>query len=291
MPDSSSLAPSQPPVLPNYLVGRPVESHKGFYGHALLVAGSLGKMGAAVLAAKACLRSGVGLLTVHVPRCGVQVMQTAVPEAMVSVDQGEDSVVSGPVDLDRYDAFAFGPGLGLGAGLSRILERLLRMRGDRRIVIDADGLNLLSQCPGLYPLLQGALLTPHVAEFERLFGQVPEQQRFEVQRAKAVALGCDLLLKGHRSRVVLSSGEVYVNPTGNAGMATGGSGDVLTGIALAMCAQRKGFERHGIVATGAPELVTAVYLHGKSADLAVEKQSMASLTAGDIVENIKYAID
>ena len=279
------------PILPAYLTNRPDESHKGYYGHALLIAGSLGKMGAAVLAAKACLRSGVGLLTVHVPRCGVDIMQTAVPEAMISIDTDLSKFTQAPSNLDRYDAIAIGPGLGTEPTTAWAMEKLLRCRNKQPLVIDADALNLLAQHDEWLPLIKGSLLTPHAAEFERLFGSAEGEERIALQRSMAQDLGCDILYKGHHSRVAIRTGEVFVNTTGNSGMATGGSGDVLTGIALGLCAQRKGFEKHGLATGGMPELLTAVYLHGKSADIAIKKQSKASLIASDIIENIKYAID
>lgn len=277
-------------VLPAYLADRPADSHKGYYGHALLVAGSFGKMGAAVLAARACLRSGVGLLTVHVPRCGVDIMQTAVPEAMLEVDSDEECFAHAPQSLDRYDAIAVGPGLGTSSAAEAAMEELLRSRQGQPLVIDADGLNLLARHPEWRPLVRGSMLTPHAAEFARLFGPAVGEERDRLHRDMALAMECDILLKGHHSRVALRSGEVYVNTTGNAGMATAGSGDVLTGIVLGLCAQRQGFEKHGLDAGGLSELPTAVYIHGKSADLAVRKQSKASLVASDIVENLKYAI-
>ena len=177
------------PQLPDFLVNRDPDSHKGHYGHALLVAGSFGKMGAAVLAAKACLRSGVGLLTVHVPRCGVEIMQTAVPEAMLSVDVNGDCFSQCPPDMDRYDAVAVGPGLGTYAMSFSAFHLLLKQmkRQPLPMVVDADGLNLLSMHKGVLMdcLPPMSILTPHAREFERLYcRQMEPSQAADGKRAK-----------------------------------------------------------------------------------------------------------
>ena len=280
----------EPPVWPDFLDCRVPESHKGTYGHALLVAGSYGKMGAAVLAARACLRTGAGLLTVHVPRRGVEVMQTAVPEAMVSIDSDETHWTHcfTAEELSRYDAVAVGPGLGTDSVKA---FRALCSVVDVPMVIDADGLNMLAAEPDKMRLLArlgqgaGAVLTPHAKEFERLFGAYSSvEERQQAQSAIADETGCVIVYKGNRTRTVGPQGRVHVNTTGNPGMATAGSGDVLTGMMLGIMSQNKGRQ---IDMEECANL--AVWLHGKSADLAVENQSQCSLVAGDIIKKIGLA--
>jgi NAD(P)H-hydrate epimerase len=280
------------PVFPDFLDHRDPESHKGTYGHALLVAGSRGKMGAAVLAARACLRSGAGLLTVHVPACGVEIMQTAVPEAMVSIDGDATHFTHlfTPEELSRYDAVAVGPGLGTES--QGALRALIGAAATKPMVLDADALNMLARMDDGRALLRehaadgvATVLTPHAKEFERLFGTCSDDgQRRHRQCDASRETGCVIVYKGHRTQTSGRQGEMYVNTTGNAGMATAGSGDVLTGVMLAILAQNKDSQIDAEVSA-----TLAVWLHGKSGDLAVEKQSECSLTAGDIVENLKYA--
>ena len=279
------------PIFPDFLDRRNPESHKGVYGHALLVAGSRGKMGAAVLAARACLRSGVGLLTVHVPACGVDIMQTAVPEAMVSIDDDNTHFTHlfTSEELSRYDAIAVGPGLGTDS--QEPLRTLLEAAESRPMVLDADALNMLAKMDDGMALLKShaadgvpTILTPHAKEFERLFGSCTDvRQRQQRQCAASRETGCVIVYKGHQTQTSGRQGEMYMNTTGNAGMATAGSGDVLTGVTLAFMAQNK--ENQIDIEMCA---TLAVWIHGKSGDLAVRKQSECSLTAGDIVENLKY---
>ncbi len=248
------------------------DTHKGDYGHALLVAGSLGKAGAAILAARACLRSGVGLLTVHVPRQLVPILQTAVPEAMVSVDDDDTQFSSLPADLHRFDAIAVGPGLGNSALTRAALRRLLQeCRGP--YVLDADALNMIAYEGWQEEIPTGSVLTPHDGEYQRLFD---EEDSATVARRHGVVL----VRKGHRSQVYNTDGTCQVNDTGNPGMATAGSGDVLTGVVLALLAQ--GLEPFDAACT-------AVWLHGRAGDIAVQSQSQASLIASDIVEHLKTA--
>ncbi len=280
------------PNFPNFIDRREPNSHKGTYGHALLVAGSRGKMGAAVLAARGCLRSGVGLLTVHVPACGVDIMQTAVPEAMVSIDEDGNRFTHlfTREELSRYDAIAVGPGLGTES--VEPLRALIRAAEKKPAVFDADALNMLSRMEDGIRLLKShasggvpTILTPHAKEFERLFGTTAdEEQRQRMQAAISRETGCVVVYKGHRTQTSGIQGELYENATGNAGMATAGSGDVLTGVVLAVLAQNKESQIDAAMCA-----TLAVWIHGKSGDLAVQKQSECSLTAGDIVENLKYA--
>lgn len=279
------------PEFPDFIDRREPNSHKGIYGHALLVAGSYGKMGAAVLAARACLRSGVGLLTVHVPERGVDVMQTAVPEAMVAIDECETHFAHCYTreELSRYDAIAVGPGLGTGS--PEPLRSLIEAAEGKSMVLDADALNMLSKMDDKMALLKRhadgsvpTVLTPHAKEFERMFGEYGDSvRRQEGQCRISRETGCVVVYKGHGTQVSGEQGEMYVNTTGNPGMATAGSGDVLTGVMLAILAQNKERQINAAICA-----VLAVWIHGKSADLAIQKQSECSLTAGDVIENLKY---
>lgn len=279
------------PVWPNFLNNRPADSHKGHYGHALLVAGSYGKMGAAVLAARACLRSGVGLLTVHVPAKGVDIMQTAVPEAMVSIDSNDTHWTKQfqPDGLDRFDAIAVGPGLGTDS--PQALLSLLKSVKGKSLVMDADALNMLAALSHKQTLLSSlghaapTILTPHAKEFQRLFGSFPtDLQRQEAQRTFSQQTGCTIVYKGHRTQTTDNKGIMYINTTGNPGMATAGSGDVLTGILLAIIAQNKDNQLNAATCA-----TLGVWIHGKSGDLAHKNQSECSITAGDIIKFLPMA--
>lgn len=258
-------------------------SHKGTYGHALLVAGSFGKMGAVVLAAQACLRSGTGLLTVHTPRCGNLVLQTAVPEAMVSADRRAKYWAEVP-DIQGYASIGVGPGIGKAPETAAALEQLLinlstpdpNDSGSGCLVLDADALNLLAEHPDWWVLLpKNTILTPHPKEFERLFGKTQNDfHRNELQRAKAKELGVFILLKGAHTAIACPDGECWFNNTGNPGMATGGTGDVLTGVLTGLLAQ--GYSPKSTVLLGA-------CLHGLAGDLAAAEWSQEALTAGDLI--------
>ncbi|HYG49593.1 MAG TPA: NAD(P)H-hydrate dehydratase [Flavobacteriales bacterium] len=263
-----------------YLPARDKFSHKGDFGHALLVAGSLGKTGAAVLASRACLRAGVGLLTVQVPKSGYAVMQASVPEAMCLVDEGENFVHTAQ-QYDSFSAIGIGPGIGTRKETSQLLLSLLQSY-KKPMVLDADALNILSaNKEWLNYVPGGSILTPHMKEFVRMFGQTPNDfDRLALLRASAVKYNVHIVLKGHFSVVASPKGISYINTTGNAGMATGGTGDVLTGILTSLLAQ------------GLKPLETAiagVYLHGLAGDNALETESMESMTAGDIVNNLGKA--
>jgi NAD(P)H-hydrate epimerase len=250
-------------------------SHKGTYGHALLVAGNYGKMGAAVLAAKACLRAGTGLLTVHAPRCGNLVLQTAVPEAMFSADRRARFWTEAP-DLQPYSA------IGVGCGISQIPETAaalssLLQKAEMPLVLDADALNLLAQNPEWWRFVpRNSILTPHPKEFERLFGKSENDfERNELQRQKAQEHGVFIILKGAHTVIACPDGACYFNSTGNPGMATGGSGDVLTGILTGLLAQ--GYSPRDTTLLG-------VFLHGLAGDLAAAELGEAALIAGDLTD-------
>ena len=280
------------PMFP-FLYSRLPETHKGHYGHALLVTGSLGKMGAAILAARACLRSGVGLLTVHVPRCGVDILQTALPEAMLSIDADDTVFTSLPADLKKYDAVAIGPGLGTDtrsrkalADLLTALQHLEEEDSQRRgLVIDADGLNMLSMMPENLHLARHAVLTPHAMEYQRLFADADTQQMCDLHELFIVR-------KGHNSRTFAPGLESIVNDTGNPGMATAGSGDVLTGVILSLLAQSRAYSSHGLMSDTASNayvqklVAQAVCLHGRAGDKAASHRPQASVIASDIIEGL-----
>jgi NAD(P)H-hydrate epimerase len=255
-------------------------AHKGTFGHALLVAGSYGKMGASVLASKACLRSGVGLLTVHIPHFGYSIIQTAVPEAMVSIDD-HDSIFTGVPDLTPFSAIGAGPGIGIKSNTKKALKELIE-KAKVPLVLDADALNILSENKEwLKELPENSILTPHPGEFKRLAGETSNSwERIQKQRQMAVELKVIIVLKGAFTTIALPNGKLYFNSTGNPGMATAGSGDSLTGIILGLLAQR-------IPAVHAA--IAGVFLHGLAGDLAACKKSENALIAGDITNYLGKA--
>ncbi len=262
------------------LVPRGKFSHKGNFGHVLMLAGSIGKIGAAMLTSKAILRTGSGLLTCHLPACGYIAMQTALPEAMVSVDDNEH-YLSGMPDLEPYDAIGVGPGLGTAVEIEHLLQQLFTSI-KCPLVIDADAINVLAKNQLLRKTLpKGAVLTPHPGEFKRLAGSwANDFEKLALQRDFARQHQVVVVLKGAYTSIANTDGTLYFNSTGNPGMATGGSGDVLTGIIASLLGQ------------GYPALDAAligVYLHGLAGDLAAGEQGEISLIASDIVDKISDA--
>ncbi len=259
---------------------RKADSHKGDYGHAMLISGSYGMMGAAVLASRACMRSGAGLLTTHIPSCGYQIMQVAAPEVMCSVDPSHSFFTASP-PLERYDAVAVGPGLGTNTETVRAMEVLLRSK-PANLIIDADAINILAKNRDLLPLLpQGAIFTPHKMEFSRLTGEVvTEENRRKLQSEFSQEYSAVVVLKGTGTTVSSPDGGYYVNTTGNPGMATAGSGDVLTGVLLALLAQ--GYTLVEAACIG-------VYVHGLAGDMAAEDIGEISLISGDLIEYLPDA--
>jgi NAD(P)H-hydrate epimerase len=256
-------------------------AHKGSFGHALLIAGSYGKMGAALLAGRSCLRSGAGLLTQHIPGCGYTILQTALPESMVEVDDDEKINTSVPGELEKYSVIGVGPGIGTDEKTKKLLQDILQ-RYKKPMVIDADALNLLSSDPALLPLLPPySILTPHPKEFERLFGvAINEFERLQTARDKARQYQCVIVLKGHYTFIAMPGGKGYFNSTGNPGMAKGGSGDVLTGILTAMLSQ--GYSAGEAALFG-------VYLHGLAGDLAAKDLSPESMLPSDLTDHLGKA--
>ena len=256
---------------------RDPQSYKGTFGHALLYAGSYGMAGAAVLSAKACMRSGVGLLTVCTPPANNDILQISVPEAMVRFtdDMYADS------DLSRYSAIGAGPGLGKGDSQTVLLDKLLKNAACPS-VLDADALNIISQNNYLLDYVpSGSVITPHPGELARLTGKADNwSQMAEKAIALARSTGITVVIKGAPTVTVTPDGTAYINTTGNAGMATGGSGDVLTGIVLALLAQ-------GYSATDSAAI--AVFIHGLAGDLAAQNLSQTAMTSADIISFLPQA--
>ncbi len=255
-------------------------SHKGTYGHALLIAGSYGKMGAAVLASKACLRSGTGLLTTHIPKKGYEIMQISVPEAMISIDVSE-SVFSMLPDLSPYSAIGIGPGLDKKSETQQVLKNLLHAKPGK-LVLDADALNILAENKDWCSLLPGnTILTPHPKEFERLVGPSSDSfERLQKQLDFSVKYKVIVVLKGAHTSISFPDRKVFFNNTGNPGMATAGSGDVLTGIILGLLAQNYPVDDAALV---------GVYIHGLAGDFAKKVIGETALIAGDIINHLAEA--
>lgn len=255
-------------------------SHKGTFGHALLIAGSYGMMGAALLSGEACLRAGVGLLTLHVPRNAYQIIQTALPEAIVSLDRS-DILFSEAPDLEAFSSIGIGPGLGCKTNSGRGLKKLLE-EAKVPLVIDADALNILAASPELCGLLPpGTILTPHPGEFDRLIGKsLTAWERHLEQRKFVEKYGVIVVLKGAYTGIAVPGGYYYINTKGNPGMATGGSGDVLTGMIAGLLAG-------GMSSADAAR--AAVYLHGLAGDLAALELGQEAMLAGDIIRYLGKA--
>jgi hydroxyethylthiazole kinase-like uncharacterized protein yjeF len=292
-------------------------AHKGNFGHALLVTGAYGKIGAAVLSGRACLRTGAGLVTILVPRCGYSIIQTTLPEAMVLTDEDEkihttlppgghggdlgsggiqhsgsgaaaggdgDSrlAATGPdAALDKYSVVGVGPGLGQDPRTVAFMWELLR-RYRKPMVVDADALNILGANPEMMGLLPPySILSPHPKEFERLFGpSTDDYARLDKAREMARQHQCIIILKGHYTFIAMPGGKSYFNSTGNAGMAKGGSGDVLTGILTALLGQS--------YSPGEAALL-GVYLHGLAGDLAAAADSQESMLPTDLTDQLGNA--
>jgi NAD(P)H-hydrate epimerase len=256
-------------------------THKGQRGHALLGAGSLAMMGAAVLAARACLRSGAGLVTVATEAAGWHVLQTAVPEAICAAP----TALANPEfqAQRRVKALAVGPGWTNDDAHTRVLAFLLEQTS-QPLLIDATGLDVLKPMLHMLPTLPNRrplVITPHVGEYDRLFDFVGDSfQRLEHARLQAARYHLFIVLKGAYTRIISPDGRCFVNSTGNAGMAKGGSGDVLTGLLA------------GLLAQGYPlpeAAIAAVWWHGRAGDLAAEELGMASLQPGDVIAQLPAA--
>lgn len=255
--------------------------HKGDAGTSLIVAGSYGMAGAAVLASKACLRSGTGKVITHVPARNNDIMQIAVPEAIVSRDTDSD-LFTEPVTTDNFDAMGIGPGIGTEEVTATAFISQIR-RAQIPTVVDADGLNILASHRAWFQRIPvGTILTPHPLEFERLAGMRFSDGFEQLSKAREMAqtMQIYIILKGHHSAVCLPDGKVMFNSTGNAGMATAGSGDVLTGVLTALLARGYNQKEACLIGT---------FVHGLAGDLAAAELGMESLTAGDIIKFLPKA--
>jgi ADP-dependent NAD(P)H-hydrate dehydratase / NAD(P)H-hydrate epimerase len=274
---SSYLVFDQSKAVSLYKIRDPF-AHKGNFGHALLLAGSYGKIGAAVLAAKACLAAGSGLLTSWLPACGYEIMQIALPEAMVRTDENEFHLTTFPSDLDIFQVAGLGPGIGTHEETAYMVERFLTSFR-KPLVLDADALNIISHKPEMMSRLHPfTILTPHPKEFDRLFGPSSDDlARIELAKKMSIHHRIIIVLKGHFTAVLTPDGHVSINSSGNAGMAKGGSGDALTGIITSLLAQSY---------APAAAAMLGVYLHGYAGDLSAGLFSEEAMLASDLIECI-----
>ncbi|MGX7666609.1 NAD(P)H-hydrate dehydratase [Flavobacterium pedocola] len=251
----------------------PENSHKGIQGHALIVGGSYGKIGSICLAAKACLKSGAGLVTAYIPKCGYEIVQSVVPEVMVLTDDYNEHITSVNHKLD-LQAIGVGMGLGLHSETQQAMFHFLKLNS-APMVIDADGLNILSENKEWFEMLpKQTVLTPHLKELQRLIGEwSTEDEMLEKVKSFSKQFSVIVVVKGAPSLVVHED-RVYQNTTGNQALATAGSGDVLTGIITGLLAQQY---------TSVDAAVLGVYLHGLTADLAVPETGYHSFIASDII--------
>lgn len=259
----------------NLLLSRKKFSHKNTFGHALLIGGSYGKIGAALLASAACMRSGVGLLTTHVPKCGYQILQSNIPEVMASVDE-DDHYFTSDIDCSKYAAIGIGPGLDVKETTQAAFYELIK-KTQGSLVIDADGLNILSRNkPWMYDLPEKTILTPHIGEFKRLVGHWSDDyEKIQLLREFCNEYNVVTVLKGAHTAVCSPNGNIHFNSTGNPGMATAGSGDVLMGIILAYLAQ-------GLSPLNAAKV--GVFKHGEAGDLVANRIGYTSMMAGDLIK-------
>ena len=260
-------------------------SHKGTSGHALVLAGSYGKIGAAVLTSKATLKAGAGLVTAYIPKCGYNILQISVPEVMCLTDLDEyclsqippieysnSDFNANPTKKTKYQAIAIGPGIGQSQSTQDALFHLLQT-ANQPLVLDADALNIIAKNDGLPYVPKGSILTPHPKEFERLAGKTKNHfERLEKQRELAQKFGIVLIVKGAHTSIACPDGSVYFNSTGNPAMGTAGSGDVLTGIIAAFVAQGYSSEDAAIL---------GVYLHGQAGDRAAKMKG--NILASDLI--------
>ena len=263
-----------------WYIPRKKYSHKGSYGHSLLIGGTHGKIGAIILSANACLRAGTGLLTALVPNCGYTPLQTSVPEAMVLADPEEKIISKISYDISPT-VIGIGTGMGQDAKTKKAFGDFLK-DNQVSLVIDADALNLLSSSKRLLKKLPPqSILTPHDKEFERLVGEWEDDfDKLEKAKEFSKKYDCILVLKGAHT-ITIYKDRGYVNTTGNPGMATAGSGDVLTGVITALVAQGYAPLRAAVF---------GVYLHGRAGDIGAEIRGYLALTAGDLIEYLGDAL-
>lgn len=261
-------------IATSLLKPRAANTHKGSFGHSLIIAGSKGKMGAAVIAAKACLRSGTGLLTVNIPQKERIILQTTIPEAMLVMREDKE------LDIAKFSAIAIGPGIGITPNNKSLLSQIIT-KSTQPILLDADALNIIASNKKILSLLkEGTIITPHPKEFDRLFGEHQNQNdRIKTAIIKAKEYNIVIVLKDHYTTIANAT-ETYTNTTGNAGLAKGGSGDALTGIITAFLAQ--GYNPFDAAKLG-------VYIHGLAADIALDHQCMESMLITDVIDYLGKA--
>ena len=266
----------------NRLRSRKKFSHKGNYGHGLLIAGHYGTMGAAVLSARAAHRTGIGLLTAHLPKKCVDIMQISSPETIVQIDEQNEEFSAYISDLANFNAIGIGPGIGLRQEPALLLRDLLTKANNKHFVLDADAITILGQNKEWLKFLPPkSILTPHPKEFERIAGPSPNHyRRLLLQREFSQKYNVIIVLKGAYTCISFPNGKCYFNTTGNPGMATGGSGDVLTGMILSLLAQNYSPEDAAIL---------AVYLHGLSGDFAAKEITEPCLIASDLIDYLPKA--
>lgn len=252
------------------VIKRLPNSHKGSHGHAMIIAGSKTKMGATIITAKACLRAGAGLVTVNIPKKERVAIFASIPEAMIEYREEKN-------DWEKDNAFAIGPGMGTNKQAERKLESLME-QVKSPIVFDADALTILAKNQNLLNQLPiNSILTPHIKEFDRLFGNHDsDSDRRAKAETKATELNVIIVLKGNKT-FITDGKQSFENTTGNAGLAKGGSGDALTGIITSFLAQ--GYEPINAAILG-------VYLHGLAADITLTTQSEESMLITDVIENL-----
>ncbi len=265
-----------------YLHQRPYNSHKGTFGHAMLIAGKRGMAGAAILSARAALRSGVGLLTVHTPTYNTPIIQSAVPEAIISEDDSSTHFSHAP-NTGKYDAIAIGPGLGIAEESAQAFAELLEKEANP-LIIDADALNLIGTHPELLDMVPAnSITTPHYRELQRIAGkEFALNERLDIARELAGRYQLYVIVKGAYTAIVCPNQHILFNTTGNAGMATAGSGDVLTGILAALLAQNY---------TPYETCILGTFTHGLSGDIAASEIGETSLISSDIIHKLPQAYE
>jgi len=250
-------------------------SHKGTYGKAIIVGGSYGKIGAAVLATKSALKTGAGLTFTIAPNCGYEILQINCPEAMF-ISGGEKYIEE--IEIQKDSVYGIGPGLGTESQTKEALMKFLE-QPENPLLLDADALNNIAENQNNLNLIpKNSVITPHPKEFERLFGRTEDSfQRLELAIKKAKELQIFIVLKDHHTQIINPEGQVFYNITGNSGLSKGGSGDILTGIITSLLAQKYSPQNACIL---------GVWLHGKAADFAAEKCSKEVMLPTDVIDEL-----
>jgi NAD(P)H-hydrate epimerase len=255
------------------LIERKKDGSKVDFGHALLIAGEIGKMGAAVISSRACLRSGVGLLTINTPIEERQIVQIAIPEAMIVSREDFN------YNLNYFTAIGIGPGIGTKSTTFHLLKTIVE-KTNSPLVLDADALNLIAENKFIDSIPKKSILTPHEREFDRLFGEhLNHESRIQTAILQSKNLDCVIVLKSATTHIIYHE-TIYINSIGNAGLAKGGSGDALTGIITSFLAQGYSPLNSAII---------GVYIHSLAADLTLKNQSVESMLVTDVIENIGLA--